>query len=147
MSDQQFVATSTAPGPNVRSTEEIYFTKDQINSMIESDVGQSVTGLGWAIASFGYSRIKKILAAKLPPQIAGALSAAVVVISAVKLVQQIANFTEENRLSEILHTLVESSGTYGRIRVTVTTWEKLVVNPTNSYWTYYTTTAYDAVGY
>lgn len=144
---QQSVVNSVAPGPFVRSTESIYFTKDQINAMIESSVGQSVSGLGWAIASFGYGRIKQILAAKLPPQVASLLSLAVVVVSAVKLVEQIANYTEENRLSEILHTLVDNSGTFGRIKVTVTTWEKLVVNPTNSYWTYYTTTSYEAVGY
>ncbi|WP_025692640.1 hypothetical protein [Paenibacillus zanthoxyli] len=145
MHDQQFNVSSTAPGPNVRSTEVVYFTKDQLNAMIESSVGQSVSGLGWAIATYGYSRIKSILAAKLPPQVAGFLSLAVLVVSTVKLIEQIASFTDENRLEEILHLLVDHSGTYARVKVTVTTWEKLVVNPTNSYWTYYTTTSYEAV--
>ncbi|ULO04744.1 hypothetical protein H1230_16400 [Paenibacillus sp. 19GGS1-52] len=101
MSDQQSVVNSTEPGPNVRSTETVYFTKDQINAMIEASVGQSVTGLGWAIATFGYGRIKQILASKLPKVVAGYLSLAVVVVSAAKLIEQIANYTEENRLAEI----------------------------------------------
>ncbi|WP_342476794.1 hypothetical protein NYE24_23550 [Paenibacillus sp. FSL H7-0350] len=150
MSDQQAITSSNVAGvvsPNVRSTETVYFTKDQINAMIESSVGQSVTGLGWAIATYGYGRIKQILAAKLPPQVAGFLSLAVLVVTTTKLIEQIINYTDENRLAEILHVLVDNSGSFGRIKVTVTTWEKLIVNPTMSYWTYYTTTSYEAVGY
>ncbi|KWX86749.1 hypothetical protein AMQ83_17210, partial [Paenibacillus riograndensis] len=119
MSDQQAITSSNVANvvsPNVRSTETVYFTKDQINAMIESSVGQTVTGLGWAIATYGYSRIKQVLAAKLPPQVAGALSLAVLVVTTAKLIEQIVNYTDENRLAEILHTLVDNSGSFGRIK-------------------------------
>ncbi|MEK3772810.1 hypothetical protein MKY14_30340 [Paenibacillus sp. FSL R5-0887] len=131
--------------PEVRATETNYISKTQLVDMINSHVGSSYTGLGLAVTSVGIGLATNAIKAKLPPFIAGALVAAATLITVGQLIQQVDSYTPANQLKEILNTLLNDYKNFTRIKVTVTTWQKLIVNPTMSYWTYYTTTEYTAV--
>ncbi len=140
------ISVSAAPsGPEVRAKEVHYINKDQLLQMIKDNTGTSASTLGAAVYSVGVSLAANALKARLPQAVAGVLIAAATVITVGQLIQQIAAYTPANQLQQILLQLVENYKQFTRIKVTVTTWQEFHVGPTLGYWTYYTTTSYEAV--
>lgn len=139
-------STNAGPsGPEVKAVEVNYLSKDQILQMIRDYTGTNPSTLGAAFYSVGVGLIANAIKARAPQLIAGLLIVAGSVIAVGQLVQQIANATPSNQLQQILIQLVENSKQFSRIKVTVTTWQEYHVGPTTGYWTYYTTTSYQAV--